>query len=82
MENNKELENPELENISGGNKKLDDYFKKIDGTVKNKMLVDYGTGVSLDLNPSVDYDKNDNVLIIKREKPDAELPTSDLILEK
>lgn len=68
MKNNEELNNQNLENVSGGESSLEKYLKTLAGKDKDKMSVDYGTGVALDLNPSVDYDDRNNVHIIKREK--------------
>ena len=67
MKNNKKLNDKDLNNVAGGSD-LDKYLKSISGQDKDKMLVDYGTGVALDLNPSVDYDKLENLIIVKREK--------------
>lgn len=72
MKNSKKLDNKNLNDIAGGSTDLEKYLKSLVGKDKDKNLVDYGTGVQLDLNPSVDYDKNENLLIIKREKEKAE----------
>ena len=66
MKNNKQLNDSDLNNIAGGSD-LDKYLKTLAGNDKNKELVDYGTGKALDLNPSVDYDKSENLIIVKRE---------------
>ena len=68
----KELQNDDLNNISGGNSNLDKYLKTLVGKDEDKMLVDYGTGVALDHDSTVAYEGNNNVYIIKREKCDAE----------
>ena len=72
MKNNDELDNKNLNDIAAGSGVLDKYLKTIVEKDKDKNMIDYGTGVQLDLNPSVDYDKNENLLIIKREKEKAE----------
>lgn len=59
---------------------LEKYLKSLYVGDKNKRLVDYGTGVALDLNPSVDYDKSENLLIVKREKASEKNATSDLAI--
>ena len=72
MKNNKKLDNKNLNDITGGSNDLEKYLKSLVGKDKDKNLVDYGTGVQLDLNPSIDYDKKENLLIVKREKEKAE----------
>lgn len=69
-----ELNNIDLNNVAGGKTNLEDYLKTLSGKDSKDKLVDYGTGVQLDLDPSVNYDDNNNVYIIKREKatPDKE----------
>lgn len=69
-----ELNNIDLNNVAGGKTNLEDYLKTLAGKDSKDKLVDYGTGVQLDLDPSVNYDDNNNVYIIKREKatPDKE----------
>lgn len=65
--NNKELNNQDLNNISGGKHNLEDYLKEIKKD-KEKPLVDYGTGKHLDLDPSIHWEDENNAHIIKREK--------------
>lgn len=72
MKNNDELNNNNLNDIAGGSTDLEKYLKSLVGKDKDKNLVDYGTGVQLDLNPSIDYDKKENLLIVKREEEKAE----------
>ena len=64
----KQLKNKNLDSISGGSANLDKYLKKIDGKDKNDILVDYGSGVGLDINLSIQYEEDGNLHIIKREK--------------
>ena len=77
MKPTKELNDQELNNVSGGESSLDKYLKTLVGTDKNKILVDQGTGKTLDLNPAVKFEDDNNVYIIKREKSD-ETPEGDL----
>lgn len=69
----KQLKNIDLDSISGGSTNLDDYLKKIDGKGKNDILVDHGSGVGLDINPSIQYEEDGNLHIIKREKNSPEI---------
>ena len=75
MKSNKELNNDELNNVSGGGKSLEDYLKTIVENDKNKILVDEGTGKQLDINPSVDLNDDSKLIIIKREKDSPETKT-------
>lgn len=68
MKDNKELKIDDLNSVSGAGTNLEKYLKSLAGNDKSKVLVDYGTGIQLDLNPSVNYEENNNVRIIKREK--------------
>ena len=67
----KQLNIEELDNVSGGDSKLDKYLKTIAG--KDKTLVDKGTGTILDLNPSVEPVDDGNLYIIKRDKEKPEI---------
>ena len=69
--NKNELNNEDLNKISGGKTNLDKYLKTLVGKDKDDILVDYGTGTQIDLNPSVDIDDNNNVYVIKREKDES-----------
>ena len=71
MDNNKQLNDKLLDNVDGGTD-LEKYLKSLTGNDKNKVLVDYGTGVELDNNPSIDYDKQENIIIVKRDKSTPE----------
>ncbi len=71
MKKNKQLNNKDLNGVSGGNN-LEKYLKSLAGKDKNKLLVDYGTGVKLDLDNTIDYEKSDNLIILKREKDKQE----------
>lgn len=64
----KKLRNRDLNAVSGGKGNLEDYLKKLVVKDKDKMLVDYGTGVELDHDSSVSYDESGNLLIVKSEK--------------
>ena len=37
------------------------------GKDKNKEFKDYGTGVELDLNPGIQYEGHDDIIVIPRE---------------
>ena len=69
MKSNKELDNQELDNVSGGSI-LEKYLKHL--TKRDKPLVDKGTGAKLDLNPSTSSDEAGNLIIVKREKDNPE----------
>ena len=71
MKNNDELNNKDLNNVSGGNSTLEKYLKSLVGKDKDKTLVDYGTGKTLDLDPSIKYEDDGNLLIVKREKDES-----------
>ncbi len=75
MKSNKELNNDELDNVSGGGKNLEDYLKTVVEHDKNKILVDEGTGKQLDINPSIDINDDGNLIIVKREKGSQENKT-------
>ena len=64
----KKLRNRDLNAVSGGKGNLEDYLKKLVVKDKDKMLVDYGTGVELDHDSSVPFDESGNLLIVKSEK--------------
>lgn len=70
MKSNKELDNQELDNVSGGSV-LEKYLKHL--AEKDKPLVDDGIGTELDLNPSTSYDEAGNLIIVKRDKDNHEL---------
>lgn len=74
----KELDNKELDDVSGGNTNLDKYLKTLAGNDKNKNLVDYGTGTQLDHVSTVQYDSNNETYVLKREKDNAELSSDEL----
>lgn len=57
---------------------LEKYLKSLAGADKNKMLVDYGTGVELHAESTINYEESGNLLIIKREKGDAKNATADI----
>ena len=69
MEDNKELNNKDLKDVAGGSN-LDKYIKILPD--KDKKLVDYGTGVALDLEPSIKYEEDGNIEIILRDGVDPE----------
>lgn len=71
MEKIKELGNEDLDNVSGGAKNLDDYLKTLVGQDK-PLIVDQGTGKSLELKPSITKDDDGNIYVIKREKDISE----------
>ena len=66
-ETKKGLNNKNLNKVSGGSSILDGY-PKIAKKDKDEFLVDYGSGVEIDLNPSIQYDEHGNLLVVKREK--------------
>lgn len=70
MKSKRKLNNEELNKISGGKNKLEKYLKSLDLDEKEKerILADYDGGKKLDLNPSVPYDDDDNVYVLKRER--------------
>lgn len=72
MNNDKELNNKDLNNVSGGSN-LDKYLKSLTGHDKSKALIDYGTGVQLDLDSTVQKEDDGNISIIKREKNSPEV---------
>lgn len=67
MESVKEINNKDLNDVTGGSNDLDDYLSKLAGKDKNEPLVDYGTGSQLDLDPSVQKDDEGKLIIINRE---------------
>lgn len=76
--NKKELNNNDLNNVSGGKTNLDKYLKDLSVKDKTKIIVDKGNGDELVLSQSVQYPKDANLdIIIEREKDspiiDAEL---------
>ena len=77
---NKKLNNKDLNGVSGGSSTLEKYLKSLVEKDKDKTMVDYGTGVALDLNPSVDYDENGNLIVIKREKDSETTEQYDLFM--
>ena len=72
MKTNNELNNKDLDNVSGGNSSLEKYLKDLVGKDKSKIIIDNGEGKQLDLNPSIDYEKDEKLIIIKREKDPQE----------
>ena len=64
-----ELTDDELEVVTGGQSQLDKYIRIL--VENDKKLVDTGTGIKLELNPTIKYEKEGNVEIILRDKPDA-----------
>ena len=72
-----ELNNDDLNNVSGGKADLNKYLKELAGKDRNKVLVDNGGQEELVLNPSIPYANDGNLNIIEREKDspviDAEL---------
>ena len=68
MKSIEKLNSQDLDNVSGGDSKLEKYLKTIIEEDKNKILVDYGQGKKLDLDPGVRIDDDGNLLIIKRDK--------------
>ena len=72
-----ELNNDDLNNVSGGKADLNKYLKELAGKDRNKVLVDNGDQEELVLNPSIPYANDGNLNIIEREKDspviDAEL---------
>ena len=71
MKNDNKLNEKDLDNVVGGSD-LEKYLKQVTGNDKNKILVDEGTGKELKLDSTIDYDKADNLIIIKREKKKIE----------
>ena len=72
-----ELNNDDLNNVSGGKADLNKYLKELAGKDRNKVLVDNDDQEELILNPSIPYANDGNLNIIEREKDspviDAEL---------
>lgn len=66
MEKDKELNNSDLSNVSGGSD-LDKYLKTLAGNDKDKKLVDYETSFHLDIDSSVDYEDDGKLIIVKCE---------------
>lgn len=73
----KELNNNDLNNVSGGSSNLDKYLKVLTSKDKNNIIVDHGSETELVLKQSVEYEDDGNLHIIEREKDspvvDAEL---------
>ena len=75
----KEISDEMLEDVTGGtgnDELLEKYLKELEKSNKDTM-VDKGPESGLDLNPAVNYDKSENLIIVKREKG-SELPTGEL----
>ena len=72
MKSNKELNNHDLNSVSGGSNDLDEYLKTLAEESK-KVLVDYGTGEQLEVDPSVHQDNDGNLYIVEREKKHPEI---------
>lgn len=71
MKYNKIVNDEDLNNVTGGSD-LDKYLKSIERKDKNKILVDYESGTTIEHDSDVDYDKSGNLIIIKREKNNRE----------
>ena len=78
------LTEEEMAQVVGGveDELLAKYLKGI-GSKVGDLLVDHGSGSELSLDSTCDYDKAENLLIIKREKDQADVkPTMESLYEK
>ena len=78
------LTEEEMAQVFGGaaDEKLARYLRNI-GPKKGDLLVDHGTGAKLTLDSTCEYDKAESLLIVKREKDQADVkPTMESLYEK
>ena len=68
-----EINNDDLNDVSGGKADLNKYLKELAGKEKNRVLVDNGGQEELVLNPSVPYANDGNLIIVEREKESPEI---------
>ena len=78
------LTEEEMAQVVGGveDELLAKYLKGI-GSKVGDLLVDHGSGCELPLDSTCDYDKAEDLLIVKREKDQADVkPTMESLYEK
>lgn len=77
MKDDKELNNTDLNRVSGGKNDLDNYLELLQKDGK-KTLVDYDNETTLELDNDVKYHHDGNVDIVLRDKDLAGLPTEEI----
>lgn len=70
MKNNKQINDKDLKDISGGNS-LEQLLSELGEKDKKSTLVDYGDGSELKIDSGFECDESSKLIVVKREKDGA-----------